>query len=291
MTEIEVRICHQILLKLLIDFRDFCNKYQFQYFIIGGTLLGAVRHGGFIPWDIDADIAMPREDYEEMLTIINNEFPSMYYIQNTYTDSKFHTPKTKILVRGVKKDNPNKLMVSCETGLNLDIFPLDVAPKDLVKRESQRRKIRLFKTLLRFKIRYKINAYSSKEKITKFMRWVINGSLAWIPERYVISCMTKEMIRYNEIESDYWCSMASHYDYHKQVMSKEVYGKGTEIQFEGHCFVGPDMTHEYLQQIYGDYWELPPLADRQAQYSHLELTFDENAKEIWAEFIRMERPI
>lgn len=277
----EVKHAHKILLELLREFHDFCQKNKLQYYIIGGTLLGAVRHQGFIPWDIDADVAMPREDYERMIDIIVREFPEEYLIQNITTQPLFHTPKTKILVRGVRKDNPDKYMINSETGLNLDVFPLDVAPLSQAKRRAQRATIKFYKILLRFKIRYHINAYSRKEKLLRLIRNLLNSCLSIVSEKQLVSLMTSEMTRYNGSESTLWCSMASHYDYHKQVMPKEFYGTGTPINFGGATLIGPDMTHKYLHQIYGDYMKVPSLEARQKQYKDLKLSIDEGAKDTW----------
>jgi lipopolysaccharide cholinephosphotransferase len=222
--ENEVRVAHRILLDLLVEFNDFCVKNNLKYYIIGGTLLGAVRHKGFIPWDIDADVAMPRDDYEKMLQIIKDQFPKEYFIQNIETEKHFHTPKTKILVLGAKKNDPNRYVLSTETGLNLDIFPLDKAPMQDKERRNQRKKLLLFKKLLIYKIRMKINPKNIKGYLKRFLRSLVRLFLKPFREKDVVNYLTKTMIMYNNTNSDYLCSMASHYDYNKQVMEKEIYG-------------------------------------------------------------------
>lgn len=151
MNKNEVKIAHRILLDLLLEFHEFCAKNDLKYYIIGGTLLGAVRHKGFIPWDVDADVAMPRNDYERMVDLAIKGFSEEYYIQNIFTDKHFYTPKTKILSLGARKDNPNRYVINSNTGLNLDIFPLDSAPTNGRNRKIQRLRLIILKKILIYK--------------------------------------------------------------------------------------------------------------------------------------------
>lgn len=277
MNEKEVRIAHRILLDLLITFHQFCESHKLKYYIIGGTLLGAVRHKGFIPWDVDADVAMPREDYEKMLSLVS-EFPQDYFIQNINTEKHFHTPKTKIIVNGAKKDNPDNYLASSRTGLNLDIFPLDVPPSEINKRKIQRLKIKFFKFILSIKLKMKKSPMSTKAKIKHSLRTLLRVILYPITNKIIINTMTRVMTKFNKKDSGLLCSMASHYDYNKQVMSKEIYGDGQEIEFEGKILIAPDKIEEYLTQIYGDYMKTPSVEKRQAMYRNLKLTLDDAIK-------------
>lgn len=278
MTEKEVRVAHKVLLDLLSEFHNFCCRHNLKYYIIGGTLLGAIRHKGFIPWDVDADVAMPRDDYEKMVGCICDDFPDSYYVQNIYTEKHFYTPKTKILVRGAKKDNPDKYMVDIETGLNLDIFPLDNAPEKHILRKLQRYRIKTLKMMLRFKIKYDVNTYTFKDRIKTVARWVLRGALYPISEKSIITRLTKIMTRYNNFETKYLCSMASHYDYNKQVMKRGIYGRGKQIEFEDRILIAPDKPHEYLTQLYGDYMILPPEEKRRKMYEHIKFELDDSLK-------------
>jgi lipopolysaccharide cholinephosphotransferase len=282
MNDQEVKIAHRILLDLLVEFHKFCLENDLKYYIIGGTLLGAVRHKGFIPWDIDADVAMPRGDYNKLLSIISN-FPSKYYIQNIDTEKNFHTPKTKILVLGAKKDNPGNYVISAKTGLNLDIFPLDVPPSDANKRKIQRLKIKFFKFILILKLKMQAKPKSIKGKIKHVLRRFARIILLPISNRVIIDSMTKIMTAYNNTDKGYLCSMSSHYDYNKQVMKDDIYGIGQEIEFEGKILIAPDKVHEYLVKIYGDYMKLPPEEKRKAMYENLELKLDDSLRKEYLE--------
>ena len=84
-------------LDLLWQFRKICEKYKLTYWLDGGTLLGAVRHGGFIPWDDDIDITMPRKDYDKFVQYASKELKYPYFLQNDWTDSTFYCWSTRIL--------------------------------------------------------------------------------------------------------------------------------------------------------------------------------------------------
>ncbi len=271
MEEKEVKIAHRILLDLLLEFHEFCNENNLKYYIIGGTLLGAARHKGFIPWDVDADVAMPRKDYERMVELALSGFSAEYYIQNVISDNCFYTPKTKILVLGAKKNNPNRYVINSKTGLNLDIFPLDKAPTSFRHRKIQRIKLLILKKILIYKIKESNKSRTFKGKLKKYLRTAVRIALKPFSETRIINYTTKIMKMYNESNSDLICSMASHYDYNKQVMGKNIYGEGKEIEFEGHMLIGPDKVHEYLVQIYGDYMKLPSEDSRKKMYENLEL--------------------
>ncbi len=274
----EVKIAQIILLDLLKEFHEFCVKHNLKYYIIGGTLLGAVRHKGFIPWDVDADVAMPRSDYQRFLTLVENRFPNEYFIQNIRTEKMFYTPKTKILVKGTKKYNAQRYAISSKNGLNLDVFPLDVVPKSDIKRKIQRIKIKILKKIASYKV---VEHYEPKTTAEKFKKFIINSFQLLskpVSQRKIIDYMTKTMIKYNNTNSDYLCSMASHYDYNKQVMYKGIYGDGQMIEFENTKLIAPDRIIEYLIQIYGDYMEIPSKEKQEDMYKKLNLTLDESLK-------------
>ena len=90
---------HEIELELLNEFVRICDKHNLTYFLVGGTLLGAVRHSGFIPWDDDIDVGMPRVDYDKFINIAKNELKNDYLLDSVETDKNYFLPFAKILKR------------------------------------------------------------------------------------------------------------------------------------------------------------------------------------------------
>lgn len=125
---------------ILIKFISICEKYNLKYFIVFGTLLGTIRHKGFIPWDDDIDVGMMREDYEKFLEVAQKECGEEYYIQTADTDPAYHLyfakmrMKDTVFVENTLQKGENK------DGFYIDIFPFDVIPDDEKKARKQMKK-------------------------------------------------------------------------------------------------------------------------------------------------------
>ena len=121
----EMKRIWAVLLDMYLSFAEVCEKYGLKYFVIGGTLLGAIRHEGFIPWDDDLDVGMMREDYEKFLRIASNEFQEPLFFQTPYTDDGYFVSWVKIRnssTTGLSRATCHRRF---NQGLYLDIFPID----------------------------------------------------------------------------------------------------------------------------------------------------------------------
>lgn len=136
-------------LELFEQFKAVCEKHSLKYFASGGTLLGAVRHKGFIPWDDDIDVMMLREDYDKLLSVANNEFSEPYFFQTAYTDKNYYRGHAQL------RKSTTTAALGCEAlrvpfnqGIFIDIFPVDAIPDDPKLREKQRRALHSINRLL-----------------------------------------------------------------------------------------------------------------------------------------------
>lgn len=125
--------------EILKTFIGICEKHQFRYFVVFGTLLGTIRHQGFIPWDDDVDVAMPREDYEQFLTVAQKECGEGYFLQTVDTDPDYHLFFAKLRMRDTVFVESSLQQSGSVTGFYIDIFPYDAVPDD---DEEMRRQIR-----------------------------------------------------------------------------------------------------------------------------------------------------
>ena len=271
MTSEEYRSYQLSQMELLLEVDRISKLIGIQYYLIGGTLLGAVRHKGFIPWDADIDIAMVRKDYEVFLEYCANAASERYFCE-TYKTEKNHTsPHAVIKIKGTHIRYRDEMGVSSHykpqyDGIYLDIFPLDEPPKDPVLQERQAKRIKRLKRVIELKqARIYGNQTAAWKRIAKK---TVQIALSPISLCRLNKMLDNEMMRYNGCGSEHLVSMASHYSYRKQYMEKEVYGTPQPIVFEGFAFSAPQKIDYYLTRIYGDYMKLPP-ADK--QYVDLEL--------------------
>ena len=257
MTIDEIREYQLAQLELITTVDKLCAELGLTYYIIGGTLLGAVRHSGFIPWDPDIDIAMPREDYEKLREyFVRNESERFFY--QHYSTEKNHFPAHALIriknSHVIFSSKGSRYKPSCD-GIYLDIFPLDNAPLDKKLQERQLKTIRRISKLIYLK---SAPIYRSNSAFVIFAKYVVSLLLSPFTFTYLNKKRDKTMRKYNGTNSKHLVSMASHYSYWKQLMPSEVYGQPIQIEFEGIMLFAPAQTTEYLTRIFGDYMKLPP---------------------------------
>lgn len=143
---------HEIQMALLWEFRRVCEKYHLQYYIIYGTLLGAVRHGGVIPWDDDIDVGMPRADYDKLLEIAEKEFSGIYFLQTPWNDECFHGGHLKLHNTQTTAIVEKNWWVHCCEGIYIDIFPLDYGYCSKWKERWKEHRIRFYQRLMYAKV-------------------------------------------------------------------------------------------------------------------------------------------
>ena len=125
----EFKRIQEMELELLIELDRVCRLHHINYVIWGGTMLGAIRHKGFIPWDEDADVAMLREDYEKFKLIVTDLTPSICFFQDNTTDPYYRWGYGKLRRTGTKYVRLGQEHIKCQTGVFLDIFPYDDIPR------------------------------------------------------------------------------------------------------------------------------------------------------------------
>ena len=134
MDNLQLAKVHLVQLEIANEVKKICENYKIKYFLIAGTLLGAVRHRGFIPWDDDLDMGMLRKDYIKFLKIARKELDDKYYLESWKVASGYGLPFTKIRMNGTKYIERNSKDVNCHLGIFIDIFPFDNVPDNKVQR-------------------------------------------------------------------------------------------------------------------------------------------------------------
>lgn len=247
---------------IIDEIHRICVANNIEYYIIGGTALGAVRHGGFIPWDLDIDIAMRRPEYDQFKKIcMDGQLDSRYLYRDYLNTPNYESPHAHVCIKNTvlltRNSRYNKNKKDCE--IYLDVFPLDVAPADSRLQKKQKEKIIRLRKIKEYKIG---RCYASTSSLKRVAKKFVSKSIFWTSIDKINKKMDECMRKYNDCISGYVCSMASHYPYEKQCMESEIYGTPKLVDFNEKQYYAPQQLDAYLRHIYNDYMKIPPLEEQ-----------------------------
>lgn len=251
--------------ELVSLFADVCKKEGLTYFMLGGTLLGAVRHKGFIPWDDDLDIALPRPDYEVFLSTAEKYLPEGYHLLNPRTTKGYlyYIPSLTCSKTKVKKSLYQKETVE---DVSIDIFPLDGMPSSKLMQDIHEFRTLVYRALYKFSVFDQYVAVKNEHR-TWYEKFLIalcgrfKLQRLFSPEKRLRK-YDKVIQRYSYENSDYIMNFMGAYKL-KEMLPKKVFGEGKLYDFEGLKLSGPQDYDAYLTRLYGDY--MTPV--READYS------------------------
>ena len=237
------------LFELLKTFSAICDEYGLQYFLVGGTLLGAVRHQGFIPWDDDVDVAMPHEDYQRFLTLIDM-LPDGIELQARETDVRYPFLFGKLCDTRIPY---NTSMPYGPRGLYIDIFPLVPAKKDSAVVRLKFNLTKVVDYILQIRSGWAKNI-PYKNAVAKLGFWALNhfstGTLMRIQQHFIRQIL-------GDKKSKLVCSFGGAYKADKEFYPKAWFAESVFLPFGTSQFKAPYGWHAYLSRNYGDYMTLP----------------------------------
>ena len=241
-------------LDLLFEFDRVCKKHNLRYFLAYGTLLGAVRHKGFIPWDDDTDVLMPTEDYEKLWSFAS-DFKDPYFFQTPYSDPSY-------LYAHARLRNSRTTMIQrpfCYNDYNMGMF-MDILPLDSFVPDENGQHVfeEMGKLLVDMSTSMKVsNPYPNERDANRIKELApINGLTLYEKVRALA-------MSFSDIDSEYcFPSAALTYGFKKSVLKKEYFTGVDYLDFEGYRFPVPSGYKKFLEYVYGDYMAFPPVEKR-----------------------------
>ena len=265
--------------KILDQVVKILNDNKLNYFLCGGTLLGSIRHEGFIPWDDDIDIAMPRPDHDKLQELLKEEkiVTSNDLLSHSITLNNLNLYFTKVYNHKIRIYD-YRYKDFYEKYLWIDIFPIDFIPSDekKCKKLFKKRKI-LQKILMIRKMSIKYIFQNKKRFLINIFKLFLKILLLILPEKFITQLIYNLIKKDTKNSSKYAGNIAWKIGM-KERMNKEIFDEYEFLDFEGSKYRGLKKYNEFLINIYGDYMTLPP-EDKRVTHSFEAWRVEENDEE------------
>ena len=251
-----VKKVQQTELEILLEIDKVCKKHNIKYYLYYGSLIGAVRHSGFIPWDDDIDIVLFREDYDKLMSVLASELSENFWLQNYDTDDEYWHLYAKVRKRGTLYKERNTDNIPDEKcGIWVDIFPLDNAhPRRPVDKAING----ILKTM-EFAIKQKQLSVPNSEFSRRFLPFIKFWSL--FSKKSLIKKEQKLLQIFNKRSTPYCTNMGNVAPKAPTLYKKASFGQKF-INFDGEMLPVPQDYDDILTTCYGDYMKIPPENER-----------------------------
>lgn len=250
-------------LDLLLELDRICKENGINYFLVGGTLIGAIRHNGFIPWDDDIDVGMLRNDYEKFEKACDKCLNSEYAKYDWHIDTASPLPFLKLKIKGTHYREYLSKESSMNDAIYIDVFPYDNAPNSKLQKRIQEFQNYFVKKILLLRCGFTIDRGNRGKRLLYFSLNVLSKIRS--VEKWK-ECLERIQKRYNQKKTVDVVSLSGSYAYRKELKSRELVTKLTTHQFEGYDLSVPKDYDRFLREVYGDYMKLPPEDQRVSRH-------------------------
>lgn len=250
----DVNEMRKIQMDILLFVHQFCIDNHIQYSLAWGTMLGAIRHKGYIPWDDDIDIMMTRPEYDRFCKLFHDD-RSIYKLYDVHTDKKWIYPFAKISDERTIRVEKNALD---EIGLNIDVFPIDYYADSYEDAMKALKRMKFWKKIYVAKI---LRSYTGMSLLKNIIYHLYKIPCSLIPLKYVlkkfdeISCVTAK-------NKTAYCGFLVEAD-GTTILKSKLFDNFTDYQFENYVFKGIEDYDYYLKATYGDDMTPPPMGQRE----------------------------
>lgn len=252
MVNYDIKRLQQTQLEMLKDVHKICVENDIKYFLFYGSLLGAIRHKGFIPWDDDIDIVMMHEDYEKFLEVCKNKLPNKYFLQNTKTDENFPRMWSKVRINNTCNMEREYRRLKVHYGIDMDIFELIYLSNNYLIRKVQTVAAYVYRLLSFEKAHDAVDDEFKRPRDTKIYKL--------LPKfiKKIMKKLSKKVLYLTSNKKSKYIMEPSEI----LVMDSIIFDNNSLLKFEDGEFYAPKKATEFLEFFYGDYMKLPAEEDR-----------------------------
>lgn len=255
---------HRDIIMIMDEVDRICRENNIHYYLMCGSCLGAIRHNGFIPWDDDLDVAMPRKDFNRFIELVSNiNKPSLlkeeFYLRWITTEKNYNYAFAKVCMKGTVFQQDNNIP-NYNSGIFVDVFPLDNCKHYSKKIEFKNLVVKFLNRSFHYRgMEGRVFDWNLKRFIHKLISRLFSG-------RFIHNLMLYIIGTVDDKESDYQVFFNTPYPIKRMIFPKTWHGEGKRLPFEDRMYVCPDEAELYLERIYGNFMSIPPESKRKTHY-------------------------